>query len=140
MLRHIDLEEINWVPDFSGREHGVNGSQDHPGNGNDSPLLSPARCVALIFQGVVRGRFVLYGGVGNLYQRRLEIDSGMRNADRFFLACGFVVARGQTGPAAKMFRGAELRHICTDFRDDGDGAVAVNARDGTEKGDISSYF
>ena len=55
----------------------------------------------------------------------------------FFLACGFVVARGQTGPAAKTFRGAELRHIRTDFRDDGDGAAAVNARDGTEKGNIS---
>ena len=42
MLWHIDHEEIDRVPDFSGREYGVNGSQDHPGHGNDSPFLSPA--------------------------------------------------------------------------------------------------
>lgn len=52
MLRHINFAEVNRVPDFSGREHGVNGGQNHPGNGDDGPLLSPALRQALILQGV----------------------------------------------------------------------------------------
>ena len=41
MFRHIDLEQINGVPDFTGRKHGIDSSQNHPRNGNDSRIYCP---------------------------------------------------------------------------------------------------
>ena len=75
MVGHINLEQVNRIPDFPGGEHGVNGGQDHSGNGNDGPFLSPAFGDALILQSIVGIQLVLHGCVGDLDQRRFEINS-----------------------------------------------------------------
>ena len=38
MLWYVDFERINWVPHFTDAEHGVDYSQNHSDNGNNSPL------------------------------------------------------------------------------------------------------
>ena len=53
MLGHINFEQINRIPSLPCREHRVNGSQNHSGNGDDSPFLSPTLGDALIFQRIV---------------------------------------------------------------------------------------
>ena len=54
MFRHINFEQVNGIPDFSGREHRVKGGQNHSGNGDDGPFLAPAFGNALIFQSKVK--------------------------------------------------------------------------------------
>lgn len=44
MFRHIYLVEIERIPDLTGRKHFVDGSQDHPGDGNDRTFLPSALC------------------------------------------------------------------------------------------------
>lgn len=75
MLRHIYPIKVNRIPFFQIGKHDENSSQNHPGNGNDGSFLTPAFGNPFIFERVVRGKFVLHGCVGNLYQRRFEIDS-----------------------------------------------------------------
>ena len=77
VLRHINFEQINGISDLPGKEHGVDGGQNHPGNGDDGPFLAPAPGTTLIFQSVVRVLLVFHGCVGDLYQRRFEINSCM---------------------------------------------------------------
>ena len=74
-FRHIDLEQINGIPDFTGRKHGIDGSQDHPGNSNDSAFFAPTLGNTLIFQGIVRILFVLHCSMGDLHQRRFKINT-----------------------------------------------------------------
>ena len=42
VLRHINLEQVNGIPDFPGGKHGVNCCQNHSGDSNDSSFLSSA--------------------------------------------------------------------------------------------------
>ena len=75
VLRHINLEQVNGIPDFPGGKHLVNCCQNHSGDSNDGSFLSPAFGNALIFQSVVRIQLVFHGSVGSLHQHRFEINS-----------------------------------------------------------------
>ena len=101
MFGHIDFEKINRIPNFAGTEHGIDCRQDYSGNGNNRPFFSSAFGDALVLQCIVRIALVLHRSVSDLNQGRLEVNTGSGNADRLFLPCGFVVTRGQSGPAAK---------------------------------------
>lgn len=83
-------------------------------------FIAPAFGNALIFQSIAKRR-------GNLHQRRFEINTSTRNADRFLLASGFVIARSKTGPTAKALGRTELSHIHTNLRNDRDCGAMVNA-------------
>ena len=52
MLRHIDFEEIDRVPNLAGAEHRIDGRKDHSGNGDDCPFLTSAFGNALIASAV----------------------------------------------------------------------------------------
>ena len=73
---HINLEQVNRIPDFSGGKHGIDGGQNHSGNGDDCSFLAPALGNMLIFQSIIRIQLVLHGCVGDLHQHRFEINSG----------------------------------------------------------------
>ena len=84
MFRHIDFEKIDRVPHFAGAEHRIDRRQNHSGNGDDGPLLASALGDALVFQRIVS--LVLYRSVSNLYQRRLEVNTGSGDAHRLLLS------------------------------------------------------
>lgn len=137
---HIDFEEINRVPHFSGAEHRIDRRQNHSGNGDDRPFLASAFSDALVFQRIVRIFLVLYCCVSNLYQCRLEVNTGTGDAHRLLFSGRFVIAGSQSGPAAKPLGGTKLTHIRANFRDDGNCRIAVNTQNGAKKIDLPFVF
>lgn len=75
LLGHIDLEKVIRIPDFPRRDYRIDVGQNHPSNGDDSAFISPSLGNALIFQNIVRIRFIPDSSVGNQHQRRLKIDT-----------------------------------------------------------------
>ena len=51
---HIDFVKVNGILALAGREHRIDGGQNHSCDGDNSTLLFTAFCYLLIFQGVVR--------------------------------------------------------------------------------------
>ena len=75
MFGHINLEQVNRIPDLPGGKHRENSSQNHSGNGDNGSFLAPAFGNTFIFQSIVRIQLVFHGSVGNLHQGRLEINT-----------------------------------------------------------------
>ena len=80
MVGHIDFVEVNWIPYFTSAEHRIDCRQNHSGNGDDRPFRASALGDALVFQCIVRNSLILYCCVSNLYQSRLEVNAGTRDA------------------------------------------------------------
>ncbi len=70
----------------------VDGSEEHPGESNDGTFFVTVLHNAFIFLFVVRRFIRFHDCMGNLYQCRFEVDTGMCYSDRFLLTSGFIVA------------------------------------------------
>lgn len=68
--------------------------------------------------------------MSGLNQSGLEINTSAGDSDGLLLSGGFVVARRKARPTAKTFGRGELFHVYTDFGEDRNGDIAVNAGDG----------
>ena len=113
------------VESLIAREHMVNIIQKHVRDGNDRFLLSPPSADLLKTQPEIRAFLAFHGGMGALYQKRLDIGSSAAATDGFLLAGALIVGRNQTRPRTKMTGGKEHQHVYSDFSDDTEGGVNV---------------
>ena len=100
LQRHIDLVKVARVPDLSGGKDVENSGEDHPGDSNNGPFLTPSFCDALIFDAIVRRILGIHSRMGDLNKSRLEINPSSGDADRLLFTGGLVVARGKARPCA----------------------------------------
>jgi hypothetical protein len=90
--RDIHFAEITGIEDLSGRKHVISSSKNHPGNCNDGSFLTSSLGNTLILDSVVRTILGFDRSVSDLNQSRLGVNTGSGDANRLFLASGFVVA------------------------------------------------
>lgn len=140
LFGHIVFLQIAGVEYLASLEHGKDGGKDHSGDGDDGALLAPAFGYMLVLGFEVNALGGLDRRMCGLHQRRLQINPGTGDSHGFLFPGRLVVARRQSRPAAQTLGGTKLGHIRANFRDDRNGEITVNTRNGTKQGDLALVF
>ena len=83
----------------------VDGSQQHPCNGNNRFLVSAPLFKIEITGTDFRSFFTLDGSKSTLHEQRLDVSASPADSGCFLLSGALVVLRRKTGPGAKMLGG-----------------------------------
>lgn len=102
--------------------------QEHPAYRNNRFLVTTAGFESSVAFPELRVMLGLNQGVGEMNEKRLEINSGMRDPGRLDFLRTLIIARTTSGPGDKLLGSGKDRHVSTDLRQDCDCSHRVRVK------------